>query len=1072
MVLKSIPEFGHSLRTKDISYRAMKDRRRETDRTGRVGGGDERRRDRSGRFESGKSGRAEYDRKEEKKGAERGSRRSGNEGRNGGRQTSNDKKDELPQQLPREKWRKDDKGRMMKRKCRFCDKWHMDFDCPTRPASYSISTAFGDQWHSSADEEAESSDSDPTASASSTSSDSESAKRDTPRWKSTKGTTATYHNVYSTAAPDTTADIKLPRANYYRIEELPAAFLVGTGVSYLSAQPCPVKAWVGSQPSPSRPLRTGVIDSGGPSIIAKDLIPDTYTILNSPLKPVFAGIGESRTASGGYVVLPVHLPNSAAMSGDERSARIAKLWIEFQVVESCPAGFLLGVDAISAYKMIIDYLKATIHLNAMQPPMKIPIADGTKYTAQRVDPRIYAAEPVNIRPFSEVWVPVRFAPFGKSIDHLLVTPVRHANIAEGTYASCSYAVMANDTSHLLMINPSPRPVRISRDQLVGMYEPFHPNTPYSYYGSTSLAVGTAPPNLAPTTGIFNPLGPVDTGSFNLARTPHIETHATPSHDRESPLDQAYKTILPTLGLDDPELTWHDGLDAPVDPFGLENEFREKGPLQEKEKESGEEKGEDASATSESRAERRARSRAEEKRLQRQRRATKDRPGGGNDNTNNPTVYSASGTSDDGTNDSEIKWDICPDLSRKDRRMWKKMLESHRKAFAGPEGRLGKVHSRFNIHIEADTKNIKSQQPYRTSPRKRKLIREAVEKLKELDVIQPSSSDIASPVVVVVQKGKPRFCIDLQEVNSKTIADRYALPKQDSVFRALVGSIYFSIIDANKGYFQFGLTVGSQRYTAFVTEDGFYEFKRVPFGLKNAPAHFQQSIDTILGSYRYEFALAFIDDIVIYSKSLADHLRHVSLVLQALENVGMTVSESKCHFAYHSIELLGRRVSRLGLSTQPEKVEAIMKLPYPRTIGEAAEIYGQFNYHRDFIKDFSEIALPITKAMSPTGGRSARKDPKKPAMKLSPKDYARIRSNTAYPDRPEIRNAFQLLKEALSNAPVLAHPDFEKEFILYSDACRKGVPALFIRSAKMGGSILSYSFQGALRMPKLATLRPS
>jgi Reverse transcriptase (RNA-dependent DNA polymerase) len=144
----------------------------------------------------------------------------------------------------------------------------------------------------------------------------------------------------------------------------------------------------------------------------------------------------------------------------------------------------------------------------------------------------------------------------------------------------------------------------------------------------------------------------------------------------------------------------------------------------------------------------------------------------------------------------------------------------------------------------------------------------------------------------------QHCIDLREVNSKTVADRYALPKQDSIFRALVGSIYFSIIciDANKGYHQFCLTLGSCRYTAFVTDDGFYEFRRVPFGLKNAPAHFQRSIDTILGSYRYEFALAFIDDIVIYSRSLEDHLSHVSLVLQSLINVGMTVSEEKCHFA--------------------------------------------------------------------------------------------------------------------------------------------------------------------------------
>jgi hypothetical protein len=341
-----------------------------------------------------------------------------------------------------------------------------------------------------------------------------------------------------------------------------------------------------------------------------------------------------------------------------------------------------------------------------------------------------------------------------------------------------------------------------------------------------------------------------------------------------------------------------------------------------------------------------------------------------------------------------------------------------------------------MEIDADPRVIRSQQPYRTSPKKRRLINDAVEQLLELDVIEPSNSQVASPVVVVIQKGKPRFCVDLREVNSKTIADRYALPKQDSIFRALAKAIYFSIIDANRGYHQFGLKRMSRFLTAFVTEDGFWQFKRMPFGLKNAPSHFQRAIDTILGTYRFEFALAFIDDIVIFSQSLAEHILHVSLVLEALEKVGMTVSEKKCHFGYKSIELLGRRVSRLGLATQEEKVKAIMDLPYPRTIGEASELFGQFNYHRDFIKGFAEIAKPITDGMSPQKGRKVHGRPA--PHKMTPKEYAKMRSNAPFPDSKAIRDAFAELKKALSTAPVLVHPDFEKEFILYTDACRKGI----------------------------------
>jgi hypothetical protein len=279
------------------------------------------------------------------------------------------------------------------------------------------------------------------------------------------------------------------------------------------------------------------------------------------------------------------------------------------------------------------------------------------------------------------------------------------------------------------------------------------------------------------------------------------------------------------------------------------------------------------------------------------------------------------------------WDINPKRPRRERREWKRMLRKHRKAFAGTEARLainlihletytaskcldkrGRYVKPAVLHrevivfsalrsqdrVDADIKAICSQQPYRTSPRKRKLINDAVRALSKLDVIQPSNSEVASPVVVVVRKGKPRFFIDLREVKSNTVADRYALPKQDSIFHGLAKAIYFSIIDANKGYHQFGLSSRSRRFTAFVTEDGFWEFWRVPFGLKNAPAHFQLAMDAILGSYRYEFALAFIDDIVIYSRTLSDHRMHVSLVLEALEKVGMTVVEQKYHFATFTI----------------------------------------------------------------------------------------------------------------------------------------------------------------------------
>jgi hypothetical protein len=130
-----------------------------------------------------------------------------------------------------------------------------------------------------------------------------------------------------------------------------------------------------------------------------------------------------------------------------------------------------------------------------------------------------------------------------------------------------------------------------------------------------------------------------------------------------------------------------------------------------------------------------------------------------------------------------------------------------------------------------------------------LIREAVARLKARKIIRESTSEVASLVIIIMQKSKPRFCIDLREMNSKIVADRYTLPRQDAIFNALQGAIYFSLVDANKEYHQFSLSEKSKKLTAFVTEEEFWEFLRILFGLKNAPSYFQRSIDIILSSYR-------------------------------------------------------------------------------------------------------------------------------------------------------------------------------------------------------------------------------
>jgi hypothetical protein len=238
MILKSVSNFGHTLRTKDLSYRVMISRRRSDFREVADRRENEkfaRRKDRRTREKS----EGDYKKlKFESKSNKTGKRREGEK--------------EIPPELPKEKWRKDEKGHMMKRKYRFCQKWHMDYNCPSRLASYHLTV---DQKEDMSSDEADIDEvsTDSSEDDSTDSSDSEEARG--KRWKPSKEGNMIYQNVYTNVSPGKPESLTIPRANQYRIEEMPMAFSVGTGVSYLSAQPCPIKAWVGTTPQPDQPLQ-------------------------------------------------------------------------------------------------------------------------------------------------------------------------------------------------------------------------------------------------------------------------------------------------------------------------------------------------------------------------------------------------------------------------------------------------------------------------------------------------------------------------------------------------------------------------------------------------------------------------------------------------------------------------------------------------------------------------------------------------------------------------------------------------------------------------------------------------
>ena len=781
----------------------------------------------------------------------------------------------------------------MKRSCRFCGKWHFDFNCRHRPQSYHL-TYKNDQAKSD-DDDVVSSESESDDSIQEFSDISSFARSSAPVGQKE---VSHHHTSYSNDYRRIKADrIRLPQAQRYKITEIPSAFSVGTGISYLCAEPCPIRAWIGAEPSQEEELKSGIADSGGASLIEKDLVSEGYEIKESPLLPEFSGIGKSRTSILGYVVLPVYLPNVPVMSGDERHGEVVKIMIEFQIVEHCPAGFLIGRDALKGYKITIDEDHGHLIFNKSQDGVtRILIVDGLRYDSTQFDPRIRAIHAVIVRPNEGKWVPVQIDYPAMEADQrtpqLFVTPVRYLNAAEGTYGSCLYALVPPSAKQLWFFNPSFRPVRIHVNDVVAICESFKPNTSYSYFltPKSDNPISSDPTNTVrpseqstePPIGVpIPPSGSSDETKFTINRSPdgNMFIHRNPFVQDKK--DEEIEIIS---------------------PFGLEKEFQSSGPIL------------------------------------------------------SPPLIDAEPKHKD-----DLNWDINPFLNRKQRRQMQKLLRKHRIMFAGSEGKLGEVKApEFEMSIEVDETNLRSQQFYRISPRKRKLIKEAIEKLESLGVIEPSKSPFASPVIVVMQHGKPRFYVDLREVNAKTITDKYALSRQDVIFASLGDCLFFTGLDNNKGYHQLRVGKESRKYTAFVTEDhGFWQFIRIPFGLKNAPAHFQRVVDIILRRFRWDFVLIYIDDIIIYSKTWEDHLKHVHQVFSILAEIGFTVDEKKCHFGYEDLKLLGHQISRLNLATQEEKVTAITALIFSTMVQEVLVTMGQFNYYRSFIERYAEIAESIT-----------------------------------------------------------------------------------------------------------------
>lgn len=229
--------------------------------------------------------------------------------------------------------------------------------------------------------------------------------------------------------------------------------------------------------------------------------------------------------------------------------------------------------------------------------------------------------------------------------------------------------------------------------------------------------------------------------------------------------------------------------------------------------------------------------------------------------------------------------------------------------------------------------------YKVSTDKQRFIDSEVKDLLAKEIIQPSISPWASPVVVVPKKdGSSRFCVDYRGLNAKTYLDAYPMPQIQDILESLHGATVFSTLDLKSGYWQVEMEKDSIQKTAFVTSAGLYEFLRLPFGLKNVAASFQRLMEHVLRELRGKCCLIYIDDVVVFSQNEKEHLQHLSQVFHCFHDAGLTLNLKKCNLIQRSLSFLGHIVSGEGIKTDPSKIAAVNSFPTPQSLKEVQRFF--------------------------------------------------------------------------------------------------------------------------------------
>lgn len=354
----------------------------------------------------------------------------------------------------------------------------------------------------------------------------------------------------------------------------------------------------------------------------------------------------------------------------------------------------------------------------------------------------------------------------------------------------------------------------------------------------------------------------------------------------------------------------------------------------------------------------------------------------------------------------------------------RLIKNHNDVFHLPDDRLGFTNAvEHTIKTTTDTP-IHTKQ-YRFPPVHKGEIDSQVRQLLTNEIIKPSISPYNSPLWIVPKKADSkgnkrwRMVIDYRALNERTVGDAYPLPNITEILDQLGSAKYFSVFDLASGFHQIQMSEKDAPKTAFSTPYGHYEFQRMPFGLKNAPATFQRLMDQVLSGLQGNELFVYLDDIVLYSSSLHEHEIKFERLAARLRAANLKLQPDKCEFLRPEVMYLGHIIGRDGVRPDPKKVEAVQNFPQPQNPKTIKQFLGLAGYYRRFIPGFSKVAKPLTEL---------------------------LKKETAFHWRHEQDKAFRILRDALCSEPLLQYPDFTRPFVVTTDASQIAIGGILSQGA--------------------------